>query len=225
MPKGVRELIDMSSKNYERDLAIIERDITTLFAMVTQAVSSAVNSLVENDVSAARIVMERDALIDSFYREIEEIAQRQFALHAPVALDMRYLLAVLRIVPALERAGDLAEHVASHAARQLLDGLPGRVILLISRMGSLAVSMWELLEAAYPRRDSEIGDRLRRIDNDIDELHVALMAEIIDAELPVPVAINVALVGRFIERLGDHAVMVGQKVRTLTIGVPGFREV
>jgi phosphate transport system protein len=215
----------MSSKNYERDLAIIERDITTLFAMVTQAVSSAVNSLVENDVSAARIVMERDALIDSFYREIEEIAQRQFALHAPVALDMRYLLAVLRIVPALERAGDLAEHVASHAARQLLDGLPGRVILLISRMGSLAVSMWELLEAAYPRRDSEIGDRLRRIDNDIDELHVALMAEIIDAELPVPVAINVALVGRFIERLGDHAVMVGQKVRTLTIGVPGFREV
>lgn len=214
----------MSSKNYERDLAIIERDITTLFAMVTQAVSSAVTSLVENDVSAARIVMERDALIDSFYRELEEIAQRQFALHAPVALDMRYLLAVLRIVPALERAGDLAEHVASHASRQLLDGLPGRVILLISRMGSLAVSMWELLEAAYPRRDSAIGDRLRRIDNDIDELHVALMAEIIDAELPVPVAINVALVGRFIERLGDHAVMVGQKVRTLTIGVPGIPE-
>jgi phosphate transport system protein len=212
----------MSSKNYERDLAIIERDITTLFAMVTQAVSSAVTSLVENDVSAARIVMERDALIDSFYRELEEIAQRQFALHAPVALDMRYLLAVLRIVPALERAGDLAEHVASHAARQLLDGLPGRVILLISRMGSLAVSMWELLEAAYPRRDSEIGDRLRRIDNDIDELHVSLMAEVIDAELPVPIAINVALVGRFIERLGDHAVMVGTKVRTLTIGVPGL---
>jgi phosphate uptake regulator len=76
----------MSSKNYERDLAIIERDITTLFAMVTQAASSAVTSLVENDVSAARIVMERDALIDSFYRELEEIAQRQFALHAPVAL-------------------------------------------------------------------------------------------------------------------------------------------
>jgi phosphate transport system protein len=214
----------MSSKNYERDLAIIERDITTLFAMVTQAVSSAVTSLVENDVSAARIVMERDALIDSFYREIEEIAQRQFALHAPVALDMRYLLAVLRIVPALERAGDLAEHVASHAARQLLDGLPGRVILLISRMGSLAVSMWELLESAYPRRDNDIGDRLRRIDNDIDELHVSLMAEIIDAELPVPVAINVALVGRFIERLGDHAVMVGTKVRTLTIGVPATPE-
>jgi phosphate transport system protein len=214
----------MSSKNYERDLASIERDITTLFAMVTQAVSSAVTSLVENDVSAARIVIERDALIDSFYREIEEIAQRQFALHAPVALDMRYLLAVLRIVPALERAGDLAEHVASHAARQLLDGLPGRVILLISRMGSLAVSMWELLEAAYPRRDDDIGDRLRRIDNDIDDLHVSLMAEVIDAELPVPVAINVALVGRFIERLGDHAVMVGSKVRTLTIGVPGMLE-
>jgi phosphate transport system protein len=215
----------MSSKNYERDLATIERDITTLFAMVTQAVSSAITCLVENDVSAARIVMERDALIDSFYREIEEIAQRQFALHAPVALDMRYLLAVLRIVPTLERAGDLAEHVASHAARQLLDGLPGRVILLISRMGSLAVSMWELLVAAYPHRDSEIGDRLRRIDNDIDELHVALMAEVIDAELPVPVAINIALVGRFIERLGDHAVLVAQKVRTLTLGVPGASDV
>ena len=93
----------------------------------------------------------------------------------------------------------------------------------LSDSGLYGRDMWELLEAAYPRRDDDIGDRLRRIDNDIDDLHVSPMACVIDAELPVPVAINVALVGRYIERLGDHAVMVASKVGTLTIGVPGVR--
>ncbi len=216
---GRRNLVLMPSR-YEEDLQAIERDMVTLFAMVSGAVSSGVGSLVEGDRLAGRIVVERDVLIDSLYLEIEDLARETFALHAPAALDMKYLLSVLRIVPELERSGDLAEHIGKRAARGTFDGLPDRVMRIMARMGDVVEFMWQALNRSYRERNTLIYADLRRLDEEVDELHVLLIAEIVAQDLPTRLAIELGLTGRFLERLGDHAVHIGRRVSMLNAGVP-----
>ncbi len=211
----------MANRSYEHDLRQIDRDVATLFSFVARAITSAVGSIVDNDRSAGQAVVDRDDLIDSLYREIEDLAQRQFALHAPAALDMKYLVAVLRFVPELERSGDLAEHVGRRAGFGILESVSPRIKSMTARMGNLVVLMWTQLVQAYESRDTDLEARFRLLDDEVDDLHVGLIAEIVESDgIATATAIELALTCRFLERLGDHAVNVARRLGTLTVGVP-----
>jgi len=106
-------------KAFNQELDEIDAKVTQLFALVTEGLAAATDTFLAGDRVGAREVVGRDALIDSLYGDIEELVQRVLLLQSPVASDLRYLLSVLRIVPELERSGDLAEHIASRAARGL----------------------------------------------------------------------------------------------------------
>ena len=189
-----------------------------LFALVGECVAGATDALLTGDREAAKVLVERDELIDRAYRDIEELVQRQLILQSPVASDLRFLLTVLRIVPELERSADLAEHIAQRAARGLTPELTPRVRGLIDQMGRVAVEMWHAAADAYADRDAGAHDRLNDRDDELDDLHVSLTAEISSGKLSVPVAIEMALIARFYERLGDHAVNVAGQVRYLAAG-------
>ena len=203
---------------FRRELDKIDRQVLGLFALVGECVAGATDALLTGDRDAAKALVERDAQIDRAYLDIEDLVQRQLLLQAPVASDLRFLLGAFRIVPELERSADLAEHIAQRAARGLTPELTPRVRGLIEQMGRVAVEMWHRATDAYANRDAGAHERLNDRDDELDDLHVSLTAEISSGKLSVPVTIEMALIARFYERLGDHAVNVAAHVRYLVGG-------
>ena len=204
-----------------QELQEIDRKVTDLFSLVSEGIGAATEALLASDVDAASSVVARERLIDSLYYDIEGLVQRQFALASPAATDMRYLLSMLRIVPELERSGDLVEHIAKRALRSLGEELTPRIRGLVERMGRVGVLLWRGAAESYVDRDPAKVAELRSLDDELDELHVAVIAEIVEAELRLPVAIEMALVARFFERLGDHAVNVANRMKYVATGEHG----
>ncbi len=203
---------------FHRELQKIDQQVRQLFALVSEGVAGATDALLAGDREAARDLVARDAMLDELYVDVEGVVQRQFALQAPLATDLRFLLSVLRIVPELERSGDLAEHIAQRAARGITGELTPRLRGLIQQMGRVGVQLWQATARAYDERDPAAAQRLRELDDELDDLHVSFIAELASGKVSVPVAIELALVGRFYERLGDHAVNIAARVRYLATG-------
>ena len=195
-------------------LAHIDREIIKLFALVGEGVAGATHSLLAGDREAARVLAESDETIDALYREVEQLAQRQLAQRATGPDELRYLVAVLRMLPELERSGDLAEHVSRRAVRGLGVELSPRARGLVEQMGEVACDMWRATADAYADR-AEVADNVESLDDELDELHVTLTAEIASGSMPLPVAIEAALVARFYERFGDHAVNLARRISVL----------
>lgn len=193
----------------------IDREIIRLFALVGEGVAGATDSLLSGDREAARALADSDETIDLLYREIEQLAQRQLALRSTGPEELRYLITVLRMLPELERSGDLAEHVSRRAVRGLGVELSPRARGLVEKMGEVACEMWRATADAYADRAAEASDEVEALDDEVDELHVALTAEIASGSMPLPVAIEAALVARFYERFGDHAVNLARRIAAL----------
>jgi phosphate transport system protein len=203
---------------FHRDLDEIDQKVVQLFAMVAEGVAKATDAFLSNDREVAESLAETDILIDQLYADVEQLVQNQFATQAPIARDMRFLLSVLRIVPELERSGDLAEHIANRATRGVSDNVTPRIRGLIQQMGHVATQMWRVAADGYVDRDPEAANGLAERDDELDELHSSLIAELVTGQLRVPIALEMALIARFYERLGDHAVNIGERIRYIAEG-------
>jgi phosphate transport system protein len=196
--------------------ANIDRQVLRLFAMVSEGLAAATTAFLDNDREAARNVVAADQAIDSLELAVEDLVQAQLvAVPGPAASHLRVLVAVLRIVPELERSGDLVEHIALRTPQGMAPLLSPRARGLVEQMGQVGVRMWRAAADAYADRDPVAADRLRRLDDQLDDLHVSLSAELAESLTSTPVAIEMGLVARFLERLGDHAVNVTRRVRDL----------
>lgn len=194
----------------------IDREIVKLFALVGEGVAGATHSLLAGDREAARVLAESDEVIDALYREVEDLAQQQLSHRATGPDELRFLITVLRMLPELERSGDLAEHVSRRAVRGLGVELSPRSRGLIEQMGEVACDMWRATADAYVDRLADVAEHVEELDDEVDELHVALTAEIASGSMPLPVAIEAALVARFYERFGDHAVNLARRIAALS---------
>jgi len=203
---------------FHRELDQIDAQVRQLFALVSEGLAGATEALLAGDRETARALVARDQIIDTVYVELEDLVQSLFALQSPMADDLRFLLSVLRIVPELERSGDLTEHIAQRAARGLTPELTPRIRGLIEQMGRVGVEMWRTTAEAYAARDGSAAALLRERDDELDDVHVSLTAELASGTVTIPVAIELALVGRFYERLGDHAVNIAGRIRYLATG-------
>ena len=204
---------------FHRELDDIDGKVGQLFALVGEGLQAATEAFLTSDREAARNLVDRDKeVVDSLYNDIEQLVQRQFFLQSPMAQDLRFLITVLRIVPELERSADLSEHIAQRAARGLSGELTPRIRGLVEQMGRAGASMWRDAADAYAERDPGIAVKLKEDDDELDELHVSITAELVSGKLSVPVALEMALVARFYERLGDHAVNIAQRIRYMAIG-------
>ena len=192
----------------------IDREIIQLFALVGEGVAGATHSLLAGDREAARVLADSDEMIDTLYLEVEQLAQRQLAQRTTGPEELRYLVAVLRMLPDLERSGDLAEHVSRRAVRGLGVELSPRARGLVEKMGEVACDMWRATADAYADR-AAVADQVEELDDELDELHVTLTAEIASGSMALPVAIEAALVARFYERFGDHAVNLSRRIAIL----------
>jgi phosphate transport system protein len=209
----------MVTSGFRHDLDEIDQKVGQLFALVANGIAVATDAFLTGDKMGANVMAQQEELMDKLYAEVEELVQRQLVLQSPMAQDLRYIMTVVRIVPELERCGDLAEHIARKGSRGLAAELPPRVRGVIEQMGALAAEMWQLAADGYASRDVAAASRLRSMDDRLDDLHVSLAAEVVDAEPSTPVAMEMALVGRFYERLGDHAVNIANRMRYAISGI------
>jgi phosphate transport system protein len=202
------EVLPLSDDLHELDDAVVR-----IFTLVRAALDGATEIFLAADRRAARNLVERDQVIDSLHRQAETtVLERLVRPEGTTERQRHRLLLILRILPELERSGDLAEHIASHAAQGLAEWLSPRAKKLVAQMGSLGSEMWHLATEAFACGDGSIAGVLRVRDDEIDDLHVSLTAELAAGRVSVPVAIEMALVARYFERLGDHAVNVTRRL-------------
>lgn len=192
----------------------IDEQVLHMFALVSEGIAAATAAFLGGDLEVARRVVADDPLIDELQHRIEhEVEDRLVRGRAVSPAEARSLIAVLRIVPELERTGDLVEHIALRTPQRLAAEIPARCRALLEDMGRIAAEMWRLAADAFADGDGTAADHLRVRDDALDDLHVMLTTELANGDISVPIAIEMGLVARFYERLGDHAVNVARRVQ------------
>jgi phosphate transport system protein len=199
-------------RQFDEQLAQMDAKVIRLFALVSEAISGATEALLTGDRATAQATADQDAVVDQLEADLEELAQREIVRQSPMAGDMRYLLTVIRVVPELERSGDLADHIAHRALAGLATRLSPNIRGILQEMGSTCVEMWQASADAWAERDGNAAEAIDATDDRLDDLHDQLIAELGEGDLELADALQTTLVGRFYERLGDHAVHIAERI-------------
>jgi phosphate transport system protein len=191
--------------------AILDPEITAatirVFALVGEAVAEATHALLAGDRNLAKRVVDHDVEIDQLVSDLIHTVEKILVDGTEPSREIRSrLLTLLRILPEVERNGDLAEHVARRAARGLGGEMSPRSRGLVERMGEVAAVIWREATDAILDGNLQAASSIEDTDDELDDLHVSLTAELVSGSMSVPVAVEVAMIGRFYERFGDHCV-------------------
>lgn len=210
-------MTETTRRAYTERLDAVHVAVGDLGAQVADAVAEATQVLLEHDLGGARRIVEGDAAVNTATVDIEERCSELLVTQAPVAGDLRAVLSALRVATEIERCGDLAVNIAK-AARRLHDvELDPRLRGMIDRMGRLAVGHLRFALYAYAEVDESRAAALDDLDDELDDLHRDYLEQILESRtsevVEGRVAVQLALLGRFYERLGDHAVNIGERVR------------
>jgi len=201
-------------------LAEVDRIFVQVFALVGEAIAGATHALLAGDREAAKLLVQRDEVVDALIGEISGLVQRELVDGEATRDQRRELVAILRMLPDLDRNGDLAEHIARRAARGLGVEMSARSRGLVERMGEVAATIWSSTADAFAERSVTGANFVDDLDDELDDLHVTLTAELVAGTMPLPVAIELAMVARFYERFGDHAVNLARRMAALVGGGP-----
>ncbi len=211
---------DDASGSVSPVLAQIDRTFVQVFALVGEAIAGATHALLAGDREAAKLLVQRDEVVDTLIAQIGAVAQQELVAGDTSVEERRELVAVLRMLPDLDRNGDLAEHIARRAARGLGAEMSARSRGLVERMGEVAATIWSSTADAFAERSATAAVSIDDLDDELDDLHVTLTAELVAGTMPLPVAIELAMVARFYERFGDHAVNLARRMAALVGGGP-----
>jgi phosphate transport system protein len=206
---------------YFEELDSIVDELVDMTREVQVAVSRATQALLTADAEIAEKVISDDAAIDAARERVEERSFELLALQQPVASDLRMLVAALRMVADLERMGDLSVHVAKVARLRVhQQAVPGEMIPTIERMATVAEKMVGTVAGVIAERDVEGARQLEEDDEEMDQLRRSSFRLMLDDSWPhgVEPAVDIALLGRYYERIADHAVSLARRVVYLVTG-------
>jgi phosphate transport system protein len=208
--------VDELRSDYHRNLAEIDSSLTRTIVLVQEAIAAANAALLSSDDGAASVVAARSDEITALHRSIEALVFTQFGLQAPVAGELRFLIAVVRMVAEIELTAALAGDIARRGTMHIGSELTPRIRGLADQLLEHASAMWLRAEDAYRDRNPEVRDRLEAEDEVIDELYASLTAELASGVIRPPILVEMAQIARFLERLGDHAVEIGRWIESFT---------
>jgi phosphate transport system protein len=207
---------------FQADLSDLRNQVALLAATVTEQIPRVTGLLLSQDLEGAEYVILGDDEIDARSIELEERALTMLALQAPVASDLRELIAAVKIVAEVERSADLCVNICKAARRIHGYDLDPRIRGVIQKMGQQAHFLFAEATQTYLHRDAVQAAALDDMDSMLDDLQRELIQVIFDShdreQINLQVAVQIALVARFFERIGDHAVNIGEKVRYVADG-------
>ena len=207
--------------SYHDDLNDVVDDLVRMAGLVRTSVSTGTRALLEADIRSAEQVISEDESIDEAHNDIESRCFSLLARQAPTASDLRTVVSALRMVTAMERMGDLAAHVAKIARMRFPErAVPDDLQPNFERMAKLADQMIAKAGDTLRTRDVAVAAELATIDEEMDELRRSQFRILLDDDWAhgVEAAVDVALLGRYYERIADHAVSLGRRVAFVVTG-------
>lgn len=200
----------------------LRSDVIRLGALAGEAIEAATNALLAADLAAVEKVVDDDQILDDLTHDMEQRTCLLLAQQQPMAADLRMLVTVLRVIHELERIGDLMTKVAKATRRLYPHDIEPRIRGLIDRMRDQASAQLRLAIEAFADRDVARAAALADMDDVMDDLQKELFQAIFAVREPddatLQLAVQMALVGRFYERAGDHAANVADRVRFMVTG-------
>ena len=211
-----------SRSTFHQQLDEVQRDLIRAAARVTEAIMRGTEALLTIDLAAAQELIDADDEIDALTLDIEERCFTILARQQPMASDMRAIVTAIRLTSEIERSGDLMVNVAKATRRLYGSEVPVPLRSLLQSMAErggapLRAGPWTRTQ----QQDADLAGALDDMDDRLDELHRDYIQTILEVHADVrdvQVAVQLALVGRYYERIGDHAVNIGERVQYMVTG-------
>ncbi len=209
-------------RHFHEDLVDLHRDVGRLAALASESIQAATAAVLDFDLTGAQAVVDNDVLLDELTHDMEERVLLLLARQQPMAKDLRELVTTLRVIHELERIGDLMVNVAKATRRLFPSPLEPRLRGLLDRMREQATLQLRVASEAFAARDPARARALDDMDDVMDDLQKELFRAIFELgardEAAVASAVQIALVGRYFERVADHAVNIGDRVTYMVTG-------
>jgi phosphate transport system protein len=187
----------------------VEELVLGLFGAVTEVLARATAALLEADVLVGQAVIDADPEIDEQIEGVKRLVWDKIDSERPTGPELRYLVSILLVLPELERSADLAQRALVNVGADMTPVSRG----IVQRMSEVAIEMWRSVTEAYAALALDDLE-LHEADVELDILHDRLTAEVATGAMRAPVVAQVALLARFYERIGDHAVNLSRRIAT-----------
>ena len=208
-------------KAFDEDITRLRGLIAEMGGLAEVAVQNAMDALVKGDDALAKKIIEGDKKIDVLESEVDKLAVRVIALRAPMADDLREVIAALKIAGVVERIGDYSKAIAK-ASREIADRKRFEPLTLLPAMGELAAEMVHDVLTAYGARDAALAREViaadRKVDNFYNSIFRNLVSHMVENPSTISTAAQLLFVARNIERIGDHATNVAEMVHFAATG-------
>src|SRR5262245_38542203 len=208
-------MVDRLVPHFQEELEQLKTRLLEMGGLAEDRVRSAVEGLVERDASLIDRVIAGDSPINNLHIEIDGRCFRLLALHQPMAVDLRAIVSAVKINTDLERVGDLAINIAE-AGRRYMRHPPVKELIDIPRMADIAQEMLRDALDAYVRRDIDLAHRVLNEDDTLDSLKTQVFRELLTYMLQdttkIEPSLDLILISRHLERIGDHATNVAEDV-------------
>jgi len=203
------------TRHFGEELASLKRRMLEMGTLAEDKVRLAMRALVQRDQNLIAEIAAGDAAINQFHLEIDDRCFKLLALHQPMAVDLRAIVSAVKINTDLERVGDLAINIAE-AVRRYMRHAPVKELIDIPRMAGIAQSMLRDALDAYVRRDIALAQSVLNQDDELDALKTHVFRDLLTCMLQDPAtiepALDLILISRHLERIGDHATNVAEDV-------------
>jgi len=207
---------------FEEELVSLGEKIAQMGGVVEKQLAEAVDALHKRDSELAQKVINDDKTADAFEHQIEEQAILMIVRRQPMALDLREIMAAIRVSAELERVGDLAKNVAKRVLAIGAEPQPKRLIHGVQHMSQLAMEQLKNVLDAYSQRDADKAMKVWLRDEQVDAMYTSLFRELLTYMMEDPRNItactHLLFAAKNIERIGDHATNVAEMVYYLVHG-------
>jgi phosphate transport system protein len=209
-------------RTFHQQLADVRSDLVRAGALVIEAIARGTEILLDNDVAAAEQLIQADAEVNQRTLSVEDRCYRLLALQQPVAADLRAIVTAIRLSSEIERSGDLVVNICKGSRRLSGQQLDPKLRGLINKMSEQAHLLYRSAIDAYAEGDAELAAALNDADDVLDNVHSEYIQTIFESHatsrIDLQVGVQLALIGRFYERIGDHAVNIGDRVTYMITG-------
>ena len=219
---------DHTSTAFDEDLRELSSRLAEMGGLAERLVADSIRALVKRDTELAQRVIAADVQIDLLLREIEEKAVLTIARRQPMAVDLREIVATLRISNDLERVGDLAKNTAKRVLA--LDGeyQAPRLLRGVEHMSEMVSAQLKEVLDAYGARDEKRAVGVWKRDGEVDAMYTSLFRELLTYMMEDPrhitLCTHLLFCAKNIERIGDHATNIAETVYYLVVGEPLIEE-
>jgi phosphate transport system protein len=202
-------------RHFQEELVTLQERLLAMGGFAEERVRESVRALTSRDAALVERVLGGDEPINDLHIEIDDRCFKLLALHQPMAADLRTIVAAVKINTDLERVGDLAVNIAEAGKRYLLHP-PVKPLIDIPRMGDIAQRMLRDALDAFVRRDMVLAEAVLAADDELDALKSQIFRELLTYMMQdgstIEPALDLILVSRHLERIGDHATNVAEDV-------------